>query len=362
MEESRPQRSALAFIGCVGIPNRYGGFESFAEHIATYLAANARKVLVTCQRSAYADDPSSHFKGVERVFINVPANGALSPLHDLAAFLSVAWRTDRILLLGVSAGIFMPFFRFLSAFCGAARIYVNIDGIEWRRTKFGPGKRLFLYASDRLAQWFSHGTIIDNPALSEFVVARNYVCVAYSGDHVRDGACETPSSPDKGSPYALTICRIEPENNCQMLIEGFLRSSLPKYYLIGNWNNSAYGRALRQAFAHEPRLELLDPIYDSARLDDLRSRCSIYLHGHSVGGTNPSLVEMLYYDSTILCFDCSFNRETATGAAEFFDSPERLAALLDSSSGIGAGDRETLREQYSAKAISGQLLRFLQIT
>ena len=356
--ESSKQRRHLAIVGSVGIPNRYGGPEAFAESIAPALVDKGFAVSVTCDRSRYTDDLSERFKGVRRIFVGIGANGATSPLHDLAAFMRVVRRADYILVLGVSGGLFFPLFRLACALTGS-RLLVNIDGVEWRRSKFGPLGKLVLYCSDVLAQCCAHVIIYDNDALLPYVRhPRKAACVEYSGDHAV--LSELPAARDSPEPYALTICRIEPENNCDVLIEGFLKTALARYVFVGNWSRSEYGRKLRRRYAGESRLQLLDPVYDPRQLYHWRSHCKVYLHGHSVGGTNPSLVEMLFFDCDILCWDCSFNRATAGDAARFFTSADHLAQLL------GAGpapvaSRELIRRRYTREAIVAKLSAALEL-
>ncbi len=348
-------REKVAIIGSVGIPNRYGGPEAFAESIAPALLDAGYEVIVTCDKARYLDDLSSEFRGVRRTFVPIGANGATSPLHDLVAFLRVVRTCDYILVLGVSAGLFFPLFRLICAWSGA-RLLVNVDGVEWRRSKFGALQKLALYCFDWLAQQFAHVVIYDNDALLPFVLRpRKSVCVEYSGDHALAGRSQAARAAPQFKPEALTICRIEPENNCDLLLEGFLRSNLSSYVFVGNWDRSEYGRALRQKYASESRVRLLDPIYDSAVLFELRSSCKVYLHGHSVGGTNPSLVEILFFDCEVFCWDCSFNRATAGESAHYFSTPEELATLLNAPR-TAPGGRSILRERYSTKAILDKLV------
>jgi glycosyltransferase involved in cell wall biosynthesis len=351
---SADRKTHIAVIGSAGIPNRYGGPEAFAESIAPVLVEKGYDVTVTCDRSKYPDragDPDV-YRGVHREFIGVNANGARSILHDLLAFLRVAGRSDFILALGVSGGMFFPFFRFVCAFTGA-RLLVNIDGVEWRRDKFNALAKFVLFTSDWLAQRFAHVIIYDNEALLGYVRhPRKAVCVEYSGDQ----ALATPPAAT-GQPagtFALTICRIEPENNCELIIEGFLKSSLPTFMFVGNWDRSEYGRALRRRYAAEPRLKLADAIYDPAIVRELRGRCAAYLHGHSVGGTNPSLVEILFFDCQIFCYDCSFNRVSVGAAAHYFSTPEDLGRLIDAERGPPPA-RAAVREKYSTRAIVDKL-------
>lgn len=354
----RPE--AVAIIGSVGVPNRYGGPEAFAESIAPALVQRGYRVIVTCDSSRYRDDMSPDFRGVRRVFLGVNANGASSMLHDLLAFLAVFWRSDHVLALGVSGGLFFPFFRVLCAFSGC-RLLVNIDGVEWRRSKWSGFGKAVLYLSDWLAQKCAHVVIYDNEALREFVLTPDKATIVeYSGEE----AVAAASLPGSGVPvpdvHALTICRIEPENNCELLIQGFLASKAPSYVFLGNWQRSEYGRALRARYAGEQRLKMLDPIYDPVEVFRLRKSCQRYLHGHSVGGTNPSLVEILYFDCEIYCFDCAFNRAAAGESAEYFSDPAGIARLLDAPPSVPPA-RAQVRARYSTSAIVEKLLIALNL-
>lgn len=343
----------IAFIGSAGIPNRYGGFEAFLEACAPLLAQDGHEIIVTVDPALYSDR-APFYRGVRRMFVPIRANGAASVLHDGLAFLMVWLRVRCIVVLGVSGGPWFPFWRALCSLTGR-RLLVNVDGVEWRRTKFGRGRRLVLKVFDTLAQRCSHGVVVDNVALKPFLSLagqRKALHIAYPGDHVLrlDGLAIEPRT-------ALTVCRIEPENNVDMNIEGFLRSEGCRYTIVGNWNQSPYGRNLRARYQAEPRLELLDPVYDPVTLARLRGQCEAYIHGHSVGGTNPSLVEMLFYETHLLCFDCAFNRETAGDTAAYFEDADQLADRLNGIFGTSAParpTRELLRLRYTARTIAEQ--------
>lgn len=321
----------IAFVGSVGVPARYGGFETFVQEIGPRLVRRGFDVVVTCDATAYQEHPGS-FQGCRLIWIPVRANGMLSVLHDTWALATTCRRADVVLVLGVAGALAFPIARLLSR----AKLVVNIDGVEWRRGKFGPIRRALLRLFDAIAQRSCHKIIVDNRALLPYVTARKERTtrvIPYGGDHVRrvEEPCERKCSDE--TPFALTICRIEPENNIELLISGFLRSRCARYVIVGNWDSSAYGKQLRARYKENPRLRLLEPIYDNDRLSTLRSGCSAYLHGHSVGGTNPSLVEMLYFDCPIFAYDCVFNRETAGEAAEYFSDESQLACLLDGNLG-----------------------------
>lgn len=343
----------VAFIGSAGIPNCYGGFESFLESIAPVIVRKGFRVVVSCDGSRYSDQ-STRFLGVERVFLHVRANGALSTIHDILAFFRILSVANVIVVLGVSAG---PFFLLMRLFASITRkkLLVNVDGIEWRRKKFSKPVRFVLRVFDVLAQISANKIIYDNPALKPYIFSvfhHKSVFIPYSGDHVL--RLSTPKVHAR--PTALTICRIEPENNIELMIQGALCSSIENYTIIGNWGNSDYGAKLQQHFSHEDRLSLLDPIYDPIVIAKYRESCAIYLHGHSVGGTNPSLVEMLFYDCYILCFDCIFNRNTAGQLASYFNDSKSLAYEIDEFLKSPKKHPRTPPKKYTSDFIANQYI------
>lgn len=320
-------KSNIAFIGAVGVPNVYGGFEMFLETCGPGFLEHFDEVFITCDKSRYTER-ELNWNGVHRVFIPFRANGAQSIIHDVLAFFAVFWRVNAIVVLGVSGGLFFPFFRLICTLTGKILI-VNVDGVESRRKKFSLTKQRILYWSDRLAQRFSHSVVIDNEALRAFLdptVQDCAVLISYPGDHILRGVRKPYSS--KIGNRCLTVCRIEPENQCHVLLDAFARCGHGTYVFIGNWDASDYGRQLRKTFGDVPGLNMRDPLYDKVELSDLRENCDYYLHGHSVGGTNPSLVEMLFYDCEILAFDCPFNRCTADKGIKYFKNADELVVQL----------------------------------
>ena len=240
-----------------------------------------------------------------------------------------------------------------------ARIVTNIDGIEWKREKWKGAARWFLRFSERMAVRFSHEVVADNAGIAEHVIqnyGRNAHVIAYGGDH----ALQAPSKPYEGtilpSHYALALCRIEPENNVTMILEAFSESPAMPLVFVGNWNNSPFGRELRQLYANRQHLYLLDPIYDVGVLRTLRSNAAIYIHGHSAGGTNPSLVEMMHFGLPILAYDCIFNRCTTEDKARFFKDAATLCNAVvaldaDESAQIGTNMHQIAQARYTWDAV-----------
>jgi len=344
--------SKIAFIGSVGIPNRYGGFESFLENICPFMNEQVHSITVTCSRDAYINEEGPYL-GVNRTFISCPANGIWSIIHDLIAFFSIMRKSTHIFILGVSGGVWFPLFRLICSLQGKCLI-LNVDGLEWKRGKFSKVKRLLLWILDYLAQLCSHVIIIDNASLKSRFPAKTFE-IAYSGDHVLH------LGNIRREKTALTICRIEPENNIEMLIKGFINSNQNEYIIIGNWDNSKYGIELKRKYSLDARLRLLDPVYDQTILSKYREECSYYIHGHSVGGTNPSLIEMLYYDSNIFCFDVPYHHSSVGDQAHFFKTDKDLSNLLDSSI-RSTKNRNDIRERYSKNEITNKYIELITST
>lgn len=349
-----PSEASIAFIGSAGIPNRYGGFEAFLENCSPEIAKHAKEVYVSCDDSMY-EDKSPLFHGVKRVFIPIKANGTSSIIHDALAFIMLFNKCSHFFFLGISGAIWLPFFRLLCLVFNK-KIIINIDGIEWRRDKFSTSKKTILKIFDFLAQFSSHKIIYDNQGLEKYInrsfLSKSYF-IPYSGDHVIRNKCIK-----KTKNTALTICRIEPENNLELIIEGIVNSSIEKYSIVGNWEHSDYSKNLREKYKNIEKIKFINPVYDPIKISEFRESCEVYLHGHSVGGTNPSLVEMIFYDCRILCFDVNFNRYTTDNKMEYFKDSNELSKLLENNS-PPIVNRTTLREKYSKYNISQKYLNLI---
>lgn len=354
----------ITINGIVGVPASYGGFETLAENLVRYHVTQglSDSLNVYCSGPAYANKPR-YYLSAKLHYLPLSANGAQSIPYDIWSLISAVLRgTDRILLLGVSGAVALPVVRWLSR----ARIVTNIDGIEWRREKWRGVAKWFLRFSEGLAVRFSHEVVADNAGIAEYVretYGRDCHVIAYGGDH----AVQVAPKPYAGSlpeRYAFALCRIEPENNVDMILEAFSRQTAVPLVFIGNWDNSAYGKGLRARFGGLTHLHLLDPIYDVGVLRHLRERAILYVHGHSAGGTNPSLVEMMHFGVPVAAFDCVFNRHTTDGKAWFFASADQLAGLVESSSADAARENGAAmlglaRERYTWDAIGAAYFRLL---
>lgn len=363
--------SKIAIIGCKGIPASYGGFETLAENLVRSLSKQF-DFIVYCSGPGYEKQPPTYL-GAELKYLPLDANGVQSIPYDIWSMIDASRKADVLLILGVSGCIFLPV---LKLFC-KGRIFVNLDGMDWKRPKWGKLARSFLKLSEAVAARFADGLVADNEAIHDYIqeeYGKSSYLVEYGGDNARPVATKSKSSDlsviamhkhgedenliDTGfDDYAVAVCRIEPENNIHMTLEAFAASDSKPLVFIGNWDYSDYGRELRQRYADNPRMLLLDPVFEPRRLYALRNNASLYVHGHSSGGTNPSLVESMSLGLPVIAFDVVFNRATTEDKAAYFDSAESLSGLLtalsdDELQANAERMRELAERRYSWKVIT----------
>lgn len=325
----RPRR--IAILGTVGIPGRYGGFETLATELVHAAEAQglSDRFTVWCSAPQTARPRPATYRGARLRYLPLAANGAQSvPFDALSLWQAARSGHDAALLLGVSGAMALPFIR--ARF--GMRVIAHLDGIEWQRPKWGRLARATLERSEALAATHADVLVADNPVIAAHIRdrhGRDPVEIAYGHEH----ALAVPPAPidDLGLPqgYALALARAEPENNLATILDAFAHDPPPlPLVAMANWQATAHGRRLRSRHAHHPHIRLLDAEYDPGRLRAIRERAALYLHGHSAGGTNPALVEMMGMGRPIAAWDCGFNRATTHGAAAYFDSARSLRALI----------------------------------
>ena len=368
-KSSRADRRAkdrIAILGTVGVPGNYGGFETLAENLVAYHARAGQQSMLTVYCSAPAfTDHSECFGTARRRFLPLNANGVSSIAYDIWSLIdAVLHGHNRILLLGVSGALALPLIRLFPS----VTIVTNIDGIEWRRGKWNRLARAVLRWSEWAAVRFSHRVIADNQAIADYVrerYDRPCTVIPYGGDHalaVDGDFTATATLPER---YAIALCRIEPENNVAMILEAFAELDMPLVF-FGNWDRSDYGRALKARYRDHPTITIHDPVYAPPALRAARDRATLYIHGHSAGGTNPALVEMMHFAIPVLAHGCAFNRHSTEGKARYFETSSELAAEVraltpEAGAEIGAAMGEIARRRYTWDQIGKDYFDLLQL-
>lgn len=318
----------IAIIGTVGVPACYGGFESLVENLLDYTPEDV-EYIVFCTSQKYKQKLEI-YKGAKLKYLDLNANGKDSIIYDYKS-MKMSLDSDIMLILGVSGCIFLPFIR--RKYKG--KIITNIDGLEWKRDKWNFIAKWLLHYSEKMAVKYSDIVIGDNKGITDYVkeaYKKEAVLIAYGGDHVSKVEDDTlyEKYPFCKNSYSVTVCRIEPENNIHVILEAFSKMSGNQLVMVGNWKNGEYGSELKEKYSKFDNIHLLDPIYENHTINWIRSNASVYVHGHSAGGTNPSLVEAMNFGLPILAFDCVYNRETTMNECLYWKNSEDIQYFFQS--------------------------------
>ncbi|MBP7527633.1 MAG: DUF1972 domain-containing protein [Syntrophorhabdaceae bacterium] len=318
----------IAIIGSRGIPGNYGGFETFAERLGLGLVERGHLVNVYCPAASSTTDERV-YKGIKRTIVpNIPlksldklSGSALSCIH--ASFSGC----DIILFLGVAPSIFAWVPRLLGK-----KLLINIDGLEWKRKKWGRFASRYLKFSEFLGSIFCHRIIADSMVLKEYVLneyGKEAEYIAYGAD---PGAVEGKDVLDKyglkKNKYFLQVCRLEPENNSDLVIReyGLVNAELPLVIVGDAPYSDSYKNKLKEMA--DKRVMFVGAVY-GRDYDALRSNAFCYIHAHEVGGTNPSLLEALAAGNCVAALDVPYNLEVIDNAGLLFSRETgSLAGIL----------------------------------
>ena len=348
----------LSIIGSVGLPANYGGWETLVDNIIDYIGKEF-DITVFCSSKIYKKKIYK-YKNVKLVYINLYPNGLQSILYDAISLYRSNKFADFTLILGISGAIFIPFIKNKKN-----KIIVNLDGIEWRRSKWSYFVKVFLRISESFAIKFADSLVADNKAISDYILHsynRTPYQISYGGDHAKKIILckQVAKKYNISRRYAFKVCRIEPENNVELVLNAFVKAEFP-LVIMGNWESSKYGRRLKKNFSRFSNINILDSIYDPTILNQIRSNAFLYIHGHSVGGTNPSLVEAMFLGLPVFAYDVSFNRYTTENKCCYFKNENDLSSLLlninkNSIHKIGLKMKRTAFIKYRWRKIANQYL------
>jgi glycosyltransferase involved in cell wall biosynthesis len=326
----------VLILGTRGIPAGHGGFETFAENLALYLTSKGHSVTVYCQSAQPPLVREDSWNGIQRIHIYGVPNPYGTIRFDLAAAWDALSRPGVVLTLGYNTAVFSVLYRL----CGRTSL-MNMDGLEWKREKWSRLQRLWLRFNEYAGAKLSNHLVADHPAiglhLQKHVSADKITVIAYGADPIVPPVTKNPPPPAilkrlglSSQQYALVIARPEPENSILQIVEAF--GAQPrglKLVVLGDLRpeSSEYHRLILSRGGAETIFP--GAIYERDSVEELRRHARVYLHGHQVGGTNPSLVEALAADGAVIAHDNVFTRWVAGPGAAFFQSTEDLTILLD---------------------------------
>lgn len=355
-------KKTLRILGTRGVPAAHGGFETFAEHLALFLVERGWRVVVYCQEDGTGPVFEDTWQGVERV--RIPVEHAEGPkgtiVFDWHATAHAARHKDLCLTLGYNTAVFCALLRLK----GIPNI-INMDGIEWSRMKWGPGAKTWFWMNDWAGCWLGDHLVADHPQikvhLSTRVKADKISTIPYGSDEVKDASTDPVQALGLVPGQFMTvIARPEPENSLLEIVQGF--SAKPRgmqLVVLGNYKETiAYHRAVMAAASDE--VKFVGAIYDKALVQALRFHSAAYVHGHQVGGTNPSLVEALGAGNAVIAHDNRFNRWVAGEGALYFSGADGFARCMDELKdrpGELAILREAGQQRYHEAFTWGDVLR-----
>jgi glycosyltransferase involved in cell wall biosynthesis len=354
----------IAFVSTRGIPNYYGGFEQFAEYISVGLAKRGHQITVYSPH--YHPYQEKEYKGVRIKHVYSPEKwmgGSIgSFFYDYACLKDALKREhfDIIYEAGYTS-IIPAFIRFNVKDIKYPIFTTNMDGLEYKRTKFNKWVQKFVFWEERMAVKHSHYLIADNMGIqdyykekygkeSKFLAYGANIYDNYKEDYLKEYGLER----DK---YLLVIARLEPENNLSMAIDGYIASKLydkMPLVIIGK-TNTPYGKFLVDHYVNYANIKFVGGIYDFDKINSIRYFSHAYFHGHSVGGTNPSLLEAMASNCFIMSHDNVFNRTVLGGNALYYSNDKEVTSLLDRLEELSStyklqfvsNNLETIRTQYS---------------
>lgn len=321
----------LRILGTRGVPAAHGGFETFAEHLAQYLVAHGWRVVVYCQEDSVGQVYEDVWQGVERVHIPVAQSGPKGTIiFDWKATAHAARFGDLCLTLGYNTAVFCSLLRIR----GIPNL-INMDGIEWSRAKWGPVAKTWFWLNDWAGCWLGNHLVADHPKIKAHLSSRvredKITMIPYGADAVADAPTEAVRALGLEPGRFLTvIARAEPENSLLEIVSGFsLKARGYQLAVLGKYEpeENAYHRAVMEAAG--PEVLFLGAIYDKAVVRALRFHSVAYVHGHQVGGTNPSLIEAMGAGNPVIAHDNQFNRWVAGDSALFFANADECANRLD---------------------------------
>lgn len=320
----------LVLLGIRGVPAGHGGFETFAEYLCPYMVDHGWSVIVYCQEEGRGAYYESEWNGVKRIHIPVNVGGALGTvIFDLKSVIHSLRHSGVFLTLGYNTAIFNVLHRVF----GKVNV-INMDGIEWRRQKWGGIAKCWFWLNERLGCWFGNHLVADHPRIEDHLATRvgreKITMIPYGGLDVpaanEDILLEYDLLKNK---YAIVIARPEPENSILEIVSGFSRKPRNcKLVVLGNYDNeNPYHRAVLTAGSSE--VVFLGAIYDVEKVSALRFYSRAYVHGHQVGGTNPSLVESIGAGNAIIAHDNPFNRWVAKDGSLYFADESQVSVIFN---------------------------------
>lgn len=336
---------SIAMVGTRGVPAKYGGFETAVQEIGQRLADRGHEVVVYCRGGGGIP----MYRGMRRVELPALRTRSLETLSHtgLSAAHQVFHPADAAIVFNAANAPWLPLLR-------AARIPVatHMDGLEWKRDKWGPvGKRYYRVCESLAVRW-SDALIADARGIADYYrheFDADTRLLTYGAPILQPGHSDRLAELGlEPNGYHLLVARFEPENHVKLIIDGYVRSgSQTPLVAVGScpYNN---GYLERVQAAAQGKVRFLGGVWDQELLDQLYGNARIYWHGHSVGGTNPSLLRAMGAGTAVNAFDVGFNREVLQGTGKYFTNATDVAGQVSEADAEPEAVRERGRRTRDA--------------
>lgn len=319
----------IGILGTRGIPNNYGGFEQFAQNFSKSLSEKGHIVYVYC--SSNHKYKKNLFQGINLIHCYDPEKhiGTIGQfVYDLNCILDSRQRKyDILLYLGYTSSSIWSLLN-----PSESIIITNMDGLEWKRNKYNFFSRRFLKFAERLAVRNSHFLISDSIGIKTYLLdkyKKKSKYIPYGADVFKNPSLKSIEELNiKPHDYHLIVARLEPENNIELIINGYLAAKISQPIIIVGNNKTKYGQKIKRKYHNYKQVRFLGGIYDQYLLNNIRFFSKIYFHGHSVGGTNPSLLEAMASCDVIAANDNIFNKAILGQDAFYFKNEQDIYNIV----------------------------------
>ena len=343
----------IAILGTKGIPNDYGGYEQFAEYISTRLVERGHSV--TVYNPSFHNYKETSYKGVKITRIYSPEKligGAANIIYDHLC-LQDALKRDFDVLYEAGYHSVALSLRFLNVKSLKRPVVItNMDGLEWKRSKWNKGVQYLIEKLEKIAVNESPFLIADNIGIQEYLkdkFNKDSFFLPYGADPVTnfDETCLANYSL-KQRCYFMLVARLEPENNIEVILEGHQQSKIQYPFIVVGNHKTKFGQYLNSKYGSD-LIRFVGGIYQKSILDSIRYFSKAYFHGHSVGGTNPSLLEAMASKSFIWAHNNCFNKSVLNEHAFYFTNSSDVSALLQRASELRTAHYQNFQEKNFSK-------------
>jgi len=359
----------IAIVGARGIAN-YGGFETVVSEIAPRFVKLGYDVYCSCEKNDEQKLPDTYC-GAHLIYfpIKPPKNYLFRKInevsYDIYFIIKCSLFCDLVYVLGVGTGILLLFPRFFHK-----TSVVNIDGLEWKRQKFSFIEKKLLHLSFNLAAMSANYVIVDNKQLINHVIGnprkiiyvpngiRTHAQVKWDAAKLVDRYGSKVASIISRAAFWLVVARLEPENNIHIIVEAFMKAETRfPLVIIGDFTSSVYQNEIYAKLSKSEKILFLGALYDIDLLDMLRQNCFAYIHGHSVGGTNPSLLEIMSMEKIVIAYASVFNKEVGQESLLYFRNSDELSQLIiqvednPSANAMAKTQIQRIQDEYNWNAV-----------